>query len=148
MSNSFLNRLLVQSFTVGGISLEPVQSFCYLGFEIKASGTVKHGLKILCDKANKAMRPLFNAIARFNIPVKTAIHLFHTFTAPIVLYNAENGLKLTDKQIETGNEEIIMNDNCEINVVHKKFLKYALGVGKEHTKFSSNGRYRGNSAAF
>jgi len=23
-----------------------------------------------------------------------------------------------------------MNDNCEINVVHKKFLKYALGVGK------------------
>ena len=76
------------------------------------------------------MRPLFNAIARFNIPVKTAIKIFHTYIAPIALYNVENGLIFTDKQLEAGTEEVILNDNYEINVIHKKFLKYILGVGK------------------
>lgn len=102
---NYTGKLINQSFTVGGISLEPVQSFCYLGFEVKASGTVKHAIKILYDKANKAMKPLFNAIARFNIPAKIAIRLFHAFIEPIALYNAENGIQLTNKQLEIGNEE-------------------------------------------
>ena len=123
-------RLINQIFTVGAANLEPVQSFCYLGFEIKASGTVRHAIKTLHDKANKAMRPLFNAIARFNIPVKTSLRLFHTYIAPIALYNVENRLQFTDKQLETGTEEVMLNDNHEINVIHRKFLKYILGVGK------------------
>ena len=38
--------------------LEQVQSFCYLGFDVKCSGTVKHAMNVLRDKANKALRPL------------------------------------------------------------------------------------------
>ena len=136
---NYTGRLIKQSFTVGGTSLEPVQSFCYLGFEVKASGTVKHAIKTLYDKANKAMKPLFNAIARFNIPVKTAIRLFHTYISPIALYNAENFLQLTEKQLETVTEETLMNDNCEINIIHKKFLKYLLGVCKSTPNLSVMG---------
>ena len=51
---NYTGRFIKQNFTVGGISLEAVQSFCYLGFEVKASGTVKHASRILYDKANKA----------------------------------------------------------------------------------------------
>ena len=91
-------RMIKQNFTVGGTILEPVGSFCYLGFEVKASGIVSHAVKTLYDKANKAMRPLFHAISRFKIPVKTALHLFHTFIAPIALYNVENCIALSEKK--------------------------------------------------
>ena len=123
-------RLIRESFTVGGNILEPVQSFCYLAFDVKASGTVKHAMRTLYDKANKAMRPLFNAIAKFNIPVNTAIRLFHTYIAPISLYNAENFLPFTEKQLKLPTEENILNEKIEVNLIHRKFLKYMLGVWK------------------
>ena len=91
-------KFVKKYFTVNGKPLEPVHSFCYLGFDFKASGSVKHAANVLHDKANKAMRPLFLAVAKFNIPVKTSIHLFHTYISPIVLYNVENWALLTDKK--------------------------------------------------
>ena len=75
-------RFIRDTFTLDNEILEPVQSFCYLGFDIKCSGTVKHAMNILNDKGNKALRPLLCAIARFNIPVKTSIRLFHTLYLP------------------------------------------------------------------
>ena len=107
--------------------MEPVQPFCYLGFEVKASGTVKHATKILCDKAKKAMKPLYRAISRFSIPAKTAIYLCHAFIAPILLYSAENVVQLTEKQLERVTDESLMNDTCEINMIHRKFLKEKYG---------------------
>ena len=123
-------RLIKQYFTINGTTLEPVGSFCYLGFEVKASGTVKYAVKTLYDKANKAMRSLFNAISRFNIPVKVALHLFHTFIAPISLYNFENCIALSEKQLDNFIGETLMNNNSEVNLSHKKIIKFVLGVGK------------------
>ena len=79
-------KLIKKYFKINGMLLEPVHTFCYLGFDVKASGTVTHAMNTLYDKANKAMRPLFQAIARFNIPVKTSLTLFHAYIAPIALY--------------------------------------------------------------
>ena len=129
-------RIIKESFTVGSIILEPIQYFCYLGFDVKASGSVKHAMKILYDKTNKAMRPLFNAIARFNIPVNTAIRLFHTYIAPIALYNAENFLHFTEKQLKLPTEGNILNEKIEANLIHRKFLKYLLGVSKSSPNLS------------
>ena len=92
-------RFIKKYFNLNGKLLEPVQDFCYLGFEVKASGITSHAMNTLYDKANKAMRPLMISIARFNIPVRKAIHLFHTFIAPIALYNCENWMVLGDKRI-------------------------------------------------
>ena len=93
-------RVIKNPFNLNNETLEQVQSFCYLGIDIKCSGTVKHPMNILCDKANKALRPLLCAIARFKIPAKTSIRLFHTFISPILLYNAENWAILSDKGIK------------------------------------------------
>ena len=76
-------------FTINQESIENVNTFCYLGFDVKCSGTIKHALKILHDKAKKALRPLISVIARFNLPVKTSIRLFNTFISHILLYNAD-----------------------------------------------------------
>ena len=91
-------KFIKNFFKVNGNPLEPVQTFCYLGFDLKASGTVKHAMNTLYDKANKAMHPLLNSIVRFNIPVKTSLNLFHAFISPIILYNTENWATLTNKK--------------------------------------------------
>ena len=78
------------------------------------------------------MRSLLCAISRFNIPVKTAITLFHTLIAPIMLYNAENWTTLSDKKLQSLTLETTLDDsnNPKVNIIHKKFLKHILGVNK------------------
>ena len=77
-------KFIKQSFTVNNKDLDSVQNFCYLGYDINASGSPKHSIKALRDKAMKAMRPVQNAIARFNIPVNLSIRLFSTYISPIL----------------------------------------------------------------
>ena len=77
-----------------------------------------------------AMRPLFKTIARFNIPVQTSIKLFHAYIEPIALYNAENWITLTDKQIENFSAETMLKSIgvSKADILHRKFLKYILGT--------------------
>ena len=125
-------RFIRDSFTLNGVRLEPVQSFCYLGFDIKCSGTVKHAMNVLNDKGNKALRPLLCAINRFKIPVKTSIRIFHTYVSPILLYNAENWSILSDKGLLKFNKDSIFSDTSasKTDIVHRKLLKFVLGVSK------------------
>ena len=125
-------KFLHNHFTLHNETLDPVQSFCYLGFDVKCSGTVKHAMNVLCDKANKALRPLLCAIARFKIPVKTSIRLFHTFISPILLYNAENWTTLSNQKLQNFNGNTILDDTSasKIDIIHRKLLKFVLGVSK------------------
>ena len=125
-------KFMKNIFKIQDVALEPVQSFCYLGFDVKCSGTVKHAMNILCDKANKAIRPLLCAIARFNISAKTSIHLFHTFISPILLYNAENWATLNNRKLQNFNDDTLINEtsSSKIDVTHRKLLKFVLGVSK------------------
>ena len=87
------------------------------------------------------MRPLLCAISRFNIPVKTSISLFHTYVAPIILYSVENCLSLSDRNLQSFTEDTILKDtnNSPINNIHKKILKYVLGVNKSSPNISVMG---------
>ena len=78
-------RMINTEFNIKGSPLEAVSRFCYLGFEVCPSGTITYAMKAMVDKGKKAMRPLMGAIAKFDIPTKTAIKLFHTFISPIIL---------------------------------------------------------------
>ena len=57
--------------------MEIVQSFCYLGIDISASGSFSHAKINLEDKSMKAMFPLVDAIWKFNLGIKHSIGLFH-----------------------------------------------------------------------
>ena len=88
------------------------------------------------------MRPLLRAISRFNIPVKTSISLFHAYFAPIILYSVENSISLSDRKLEFFTEDKVLKDNNDshINNIHKKFLKYVLGVNKSSPNISVMGK--------
>ena len=119
-------------FIVDGKKLEPVQTFCYLGIDIKCSGTLKHALNVLNDKGNKALRPLLSVIARFNIPVKTSIKLFHTYISPILLYNCENLCTLSDKELTKFDQNSIFSNifKDKNDITHRKILKFTLGLSR------------------
>ena len=125
-------RLIKTKFYMNGEALEPVKSFCYLGFEVVPSGIVTHAQKVLNDKAKKALHPLLGAIAKFDLPSKLAIRLFHTYISPILLYGVENWSILSDLDIERF-EDISLFHKTEKSItdtVHKKHLKFVLGVSK------------------
>ena len=125
-------RLIDKKFYINGEPLEPVKSFCYLGFEVVPSGVVTHAKEVLNDKAKKALHPLLGAIAKFNLPVKLAIRLFHTYISPILLYGVENWSILSDLDIERFQELSIFQktEKSITDTVHKKLLKFVLGVSK------------------
>ncbi len=125
-------HFIKEHFHINGSALEPVNSFCYLGFEHKPSGSMTHGANTLLDKAKKALRPLQRAIANFQLPLNLSIRLFHTLVEPIALYNVENWSILTDKQLSKLNAGSMFDfiDKSSLDSLHRKLLKYTLGVNK------------------
>ena len=89
-------------------------------------------MNTLNEKAKKATRPLLGVIAKFNLPCKLAIKLFHTYISPIILYNVENWTILTDKKLANFTATSLFNDTNESKPdrVHRNLLKYILGASK------------------
>lgn len=119
-----------ENFHIDNQALEIVQTFCYLGFDVRASGCVSAALTNLYEKARKAMRPLLGVISRFNIPVKTSIKLFDTYIAPIALYTCENWLVFGNKKIETFSGTTIFDCDLKLDLLHRRFLRFIMGVSK------------------
>ena len=62
-------RFIKEKFYIEGQLLEPVDSFCYLGFEVKPSGTTSHGSSILIDiRVSKHSVPYSAQLPIFNYP--------------------------------------------------------------------------------
>ena len=127
-----LGRHLEKYFNIEGQQLESVNTFCYLGFDFKSSGTTTHAMNTLIEKAKKALRPLMCASLRFNLPAKTVCRLFHAVVSPIILYSVENWATLTNNKLKFFNDTDIFNDtiNSKVDVTHRKLLKHMLGVSK------------------
>ena len=89
-------------------------------------------MNILNDKAKKAMHPLMGAIAKFDLPGRLGIRLFHTYISPIILYGVENWSILSDMDIEKFENLSPFNktEKTKTDVAHRKLLKYVLGVSK------------------
>ena len=125
-------KMIKQDFFIDQKKIEIVQTFCYLGVDIKASGAVSTGMNALYDKARKAMRPIMGIIARFHISPKTSLNLFHTYISPIALYAAENWMTLNDRKLQNISEKTMFGstENIKLDMLHRHFLKYILGTSK------------------
>ena len=125
-------KFIKEEFTVNYKKLDSVQNFCYLGYDMNASGSPNYSATTLCDKAVKAMRPIQNAIAKFNITVNLSIRLFNTYISPIILYNVENWAQMSTHMLQNFTMEkfmVALTEN-KASYVHRKFLKYILGVSR------------------
>ena len=132
--NNTGKKLKCNSFSFNGKKLEVADSYCYLGIDITPSGSYNHSQKVLREKAQKAMFPLFSVISQFNISPSRSLELFNLYIKPIALYNSENWSTLTEHKINainTGKSRLIdYAVESEPDTVVKKFVKFLLGVGK------------------
>ena len=89
-------------------------------------------MNVLNAKAKKASPPLMGAIAKFDLPGKLPIRLFHTYIAPILLYSVETWSILSNGDFQRFNECTLFQktDKSQTNVVHKKLLEYVVGVSR------------------
>ena len=66
--------------------MEMLQSFCYLGIDISASGSFSHAKLNLMDKILEAMFPLVDTIWKFDPGIKQFIGLLYKLISTMVLY--------------------------------------------------------------
>ena len=84
------------------------------------------------DKSLKALRPLKHAIANFQMSLELSLKLFHALIEPIAMYNVENWSTLSDKQLANLSSGTLLSliDKAPLDVLHRKILRYTLGVNK------------------
>ena len=132
--NSSGRKLKYDTFQFQGSKLEITDSYCYLGVDMTPSGSFTHSKKVLKDKAQKAMFPLYSVINQFNISPSRSLKLFELFIKPIALYNSENWSTLTEHKIDSivSGKSLLIDYIIDSvpDLVVKKFLKFLLGVGK------------------
>ena len=80
------SRKLKRIFTIGNEALEVTHKYCYLGIEIKADGSFANSIKILSNKATKALGRLKRLFFNTQISVPILLRLFDTLISPILLY--------------------------------------------------------------
>ena len=85
---NFGGKQINGSFKYGELSLEITSQYCYLGVEIKPSGTFTVAKDVPADKARKAMMPLISTIFQFRIPISRALLIYFTLLYRPLLHMA------------------------------------------------------------
>ena len=66
--NTKKSKTMIFNITGKYIKEEPVNAFCYLGFELKSSGTVKHAMKTLHGKAKQSIKASLMCYCQIQYP--------------------------------------------------------------------------------
>ena len=120
--------------------IEKVESYCYLGIEVHCSGNFKMCLSQLKTKAIRALYSLQRTINKTVISYKSCCFLFDALVKPVLLYGAPiwtPSLAIFNNAFKNNATSLDGKfSNETIEIVHLKFLKWALGV---HPKASNIG---------
>ena len=111
------------SFVLNGCELQPVREYKYLGLVMKESGDIN--LQTLAGQAKKALFSLKSALQNLNYPnPKIMCHLFDSLVCPVLEYGCEVwGFSQVDS----------------VEIVHRNFCKFALGVPSSTTNLACYG---------
>ena len=73
-------------FTYGGIELEIVKSFIYLGFHFTVQTTFSPHLLGQISKARSRIGQLFSSLPLMQLPISTILQIFEIYVTPLFLY--------------------------------------------------------------
>ena len=71
------------------IELGNVKIYLYLGIQISITGSFDGAIRLLCDKANKALARLKRVLIVGDTSVKLYLSMFEKVITPILLYASE-----------------------------------------------------------
>ena len=116
-------------FHYGDNELDIVDSYVYLGINIKNNGTLKPAMESLCNQAIRAvlgMKSMYN----FGITdISTKLKLFDSIIKPILLYGCEIwGFENTKVQIRFYKSILGLNRNCSNDVVFGELGEHPMQI--------------------
>ena len=122
-------NLINRNFFFDGIKLDIVKTYLYLGIQMSLTGSFDGAIKLLCDKANKALARIKRIFVLLDTNIKLYLSLFEKVIQPILLYASDIWGAYTVIP-----SKILVQDNIsgyfkiELEKLYTKFLKYCLGV--------------------
>ena len=112
-------------FQLNNNPIERVTMYKYLGIVLSESGSLKLTISTLANQANKALFILQKAISKLSYPKPSLLlHLFDSLVRPVLDYGCEIWGYLPTEDLE---------------LIHRKFCKFALGVPKSTTNIACYG---------
>ena len=113
------------AFKIGSKTIHCDTSYKYLGIILTANGSFKSAILTLANQANKTLFALMRGASKLFFPKPSLLcHLFDSLVRPVTEYGSETWGYTQAEQLE---------------IIHRKFCKFALGVPRSATNLASYG---------
>ena len=110
---------------LNGVEIQVTKEYKYLGLLMSANGSLKPAIRTLAAQANKALFSLMRSAAHLKYPSPRILsHLFDTLVRPIAEYACEVWFPSSAEEME---------------VIHRRFCKFALGLPTSATNIAAYG---------
>ena len=116
-----LDKVPEHQFYIGSDPIQVVDTYQYLGFSLKSSGSVQYSVGELYDKASRAWFAISNILYKYKrLPVSRAFQLFDSLIRPIALYSCEFWLPniLTKKNFSSKEALLRFWENLNFEVLN------------------------------
>ena len=137
-----LDKVPEHQFYIGSDHIQVVDTYQYLGFSLKSSGSVQYSVGELYDKASRAWFAISNILYKYKrLPVSRAFQLFDSLIRPIALYSCEFWLPniLTKKNFSSKEALLRSWENLNFEVLNQKICRLLLSVHKRCSRLAALG---------
>ena len=129
-------------FYIGDNHIEVVDTYQYLGINLKPSGSMQYAVSELNDKASRAWFAISNVLYKYKrLKVSRAFQLFDSLIRPVALYACEFWLPtiLSKKSFDSKEALLKSWENLHCEVLNQKLCRLLLSVHKRCSRLAALG---------
>lgn len=123
-------------FSINNIPIDRAKGYKYLGVYFSASGSFTETKKDLYDRGLKAFFKFKKCFELYKPNIETLTHLFDHTVKPVLLYGSEIWGAFDANKFKSDKHLHNLCKDLRQELVHIKFCKYSLGVGKKATNIA------------
>ena len=137
-----LATLPEHNFYIGGNPIEVVDTYQYLGINVKPSGSMQFAVSELFDKASRAWFAISNVLYKNKrLAVGRAFQLFDSLIRPVALFSCEFWLPtiVPKKSFNTKDSLLKFWENLPSELLNQKLCRMLLSVHKRCSRLAALG---------
>ena len=137
-----LANLPEHQFYIGNNSIEVVDTYQYLGINVKPSGSLQFAVSELFDKANRAWFAISNVLYKYKrLAVSRACQLFDSLIRPIALFSCEFWLPTILSKKSFNSKDLLLKswESLQAEILNQKLCRMILSVHKRCSRLAAIG---------
>ena len=137
-----LDKLPEHQFYIGSNTVEVVDTYQYLGINLKPSGSMQFAVDQLCDKASRAWFAISNVVYRHKrLPVSRAFQLFDSLIRPVALFSCEFWLPMILPKKCFSDKALLLKywETLPAETLNQKICRMLLSVHKRCSRLAAIG---------